>query len=335
MKKIFFTICLSVISCVAMAQQSVTTYSIYDTNHSGDLTVSDVTEVVDNVSNNVSPDNTQQHVVADDLSVLLKNLNHKLQGLESLENHLLAIEDKIKEADTAFPHFEDITIEGETFHLGVSGAIDLGLSVKWAAFNIGAETPGDYGDYFSWGETEMYCIKGHSQDNPCSNWRGVSKSEGYWWPSYSWYSGGLSDVQIKMIKYCNNQTYGMVDNITVLEPDDDTACSKWHGEWRMPTGDEMSELANGCRWIWTTCNGHAGCLAVGTNGNAIFMPVAGYRYQEHLAFFNERGYYWTSSLYQDNRAAHSLEIIKINDTLSVSETFNARSFGLPIRPVCP
>ena len=34
------------------------------------------------------------------------------------------------------------------------GIIDLGLSVKWAAVNIGAETVGDYGDYFAWGETE-------------------------------------------------------------------------------------------------------------------------------------------------------------------------------------
>lgn len=33
-------------------------------------------------------------------------------------------------------------------------ATDLGLSVLWAASNIGADTPEDYGDYFAWGETE-------------------------------------------------------------------------------------------------------------------------------------------------------------------------------------
>ena len=31
--------------------------------------------------------------------------------------------------------------------------VDLGLSVKWATCNVGAESPEDYGDYFAWGET--------------------------------------------------------------------------------------------------------------------------------------------------------------------------------------
>ena len=30
--------------------------------------------------------------------------------------------------------------------------VDLGLSVKWATFNVGATSPEDYGDYFAWGE---------------------------------------------------------------------------------------------------------------------------------------------------------------------------------------
>lgn len=34
-----------------------------------------------------------------------------------------------------------------------SGAVDLGLSVKWAACNLGASAPEEYGDYFAWGET--------------------------------------------------------------------------------------------------------------------------------------------------------------------------------------
>ena len=30
----------------------------------------------------------------------------------------------------------------------------MGLSVKWATCNVGADTPEDYGDYFAWGETD-------------------------------------------------------------------------------------------------------------------------------------------------------------------------------------
>ena len=33
-------------------------------------------------------------------------------------------------------------------------AVDLGLSVKWANMNVGANSPVDYGDYFAWGETK-------------------------------------------------------------------------------------------------------------------------------------------------------------------------------------
>ena len=33
-------------------------------------------------------------------------------------------------------------------------AVDLGLSVKWASCNIGADSPEDFGQYFAWGETE-------------------------------------------------------------------------------------------------------------------------------------------------------------------------------------
>ena len=33
-------------------------------------------------------------------------------------------------------------------------AVDLGLSVRWAAYNVGANTPLETGDYFAWGETE-------------------------------------------------------------------------------------------------------------------------------------------------------------------------------------
>ena len=33
-------------------------------------------------------------------------------------------------------------------------AVDLVLSVKWAAYNIGASNPEEYGDYFAFGETE-------------------------------------------------------------------------------------------------------------------------------------------------------------------------------------
>ena len=51
---------------------------------------------------------------------------------------------KTAECIVTVPH----TINGHEY-------VDLGLSVKWATCNVGAENPWDYGDYFAWGETEV------------------------------------------------------------------------------------------------------------------------------------------------------------------------------------
>lgn len=34
--------------------------------------------------------------------------------------------------------------------------VDMGLSVKWATTNVGANSPEEYGDYYGWGEIEAY-----------------------------------------------------------------------------------------------------------------------------------------------------------------------------------
>lgn len=40
-------------------------------------------------------------------------------------------------------------------------AVDLGLSVRWASFNIGAAAPEEYGWYYAWGDTleREVCMK--------------------------------------------------------------------------------------------------------------------------------------------------------------------------------
>ena len=59
--------------------------------------------------------------------------------------------------DYGYPKSVSCTIPGE--------AVDLGLSVKWADRNIGASSPSDYGDFFSYNETtpkSTYTIKSYS-----------------------------------------------------------------------------------------------------------------------------------------------------------------------------
>ena len=48
----------------------------------------------------------------------------------------------------------DDTTSSDTTYINGYAAVDLGLSVKWATCNIGADCPEDYGNYYAWGETE-------------------------------------------------------------------------------------------------------------------------------------------------------------------------------------
>ena len=154
-----------------------------------------------------------------------------------------------------------------------AGAVDLGLSVYWAECNIGASAPEDYGDYYAWGETETKA-------------------------SYSWstYKFGTSSSG-PFSKYNTKESYGTVDNKTVLDPEDDVAHVKLDGDWRMPTDEEWTELWTKCTWTWTTLGGVNGYVVTGSNGNSIFLPAAGYRNGSSLYDAGSYGDYWSSSLY--------------------------------------
>ena len=153
--------------------------------------------------------------------------------------------------------------------------VDLGLpsGTKWATMNVGADTPEGYGDYFAWGETKPKAI--------------------YNWETYKWCEGSY-DTQTK---YCTSSSYGIVDNKTILELSDDAANANWGGDWRMPTKAEQDELRTECTWNWTTKNGVNGYTVTSkTNGNSIFLPAAGYRFNSDLNDAGYYGFYWSSSL---------------------------------------
>lgn len=312
MNKTILTLVFTVIFGMTMAQD-ITTYSVYDTNQSGDLTVSDVTGVVNNVKNGVDPAQTSQCVTANDLQQLLNAINKKLEKLESIENRLSALESKLG-IEPITPVFDDITIDGNTYHLGVSGAVDLGISVKWAACNVGAQAPGDYGDYYAWGETEPYYAEGHSQDRPCTKWR--EGKTGYNSDSY----------------FDSNYNKYATDRKTRLAPDDDVAHVKLGGVWRMPTKAEQDDLRTNCTWVWTKYGGHNGYVVVGSTGNAIFLPAAGGRYDVSLSNAGSWGYYWSSTLNgSDSYFAFNIGF----NSGSIDCSNYIRYGGRSVRPVCP
>lgn len=204
--------------------------------------------------------------------------------------------------------------------------VDLGLSVKWATFNVGANSPEEYGDYFAWGVTEPHYTEGHAQDSICSDWK--KGKIGYGWYEYKWCKGSFNT----QVKYCSTSDQGTVDGETVLDVSDDAATAKWGAPWRMPTQEEQMELIKKCTWTWTTKNGVNGYNVVGPNGNSIFLPAAGCRFGNSLLSVGVYGYYWTSSLdITYSSRAHDLLFYSTSHIVGRY----ARNCGLSVRPVCP
>jgi hypothetical protein len=187
-----------------------------------------------------------------------------------------------------------------SIHIVVSdNVVDLGLpsGLKWAKCNLGAESPEQYGDYYSWGETSV--------------------KDSYESSDYTLY-----DSDGNMIKY--NES----DSLTTLLPEDDAATVNLGGQWRMPTRDEFIELIEECSVQDHTINNIPGLLFTGPNGNSIFLPHAGYWASDNdpdEVF--EHGYYWTSSIEDGSAVAVNTEIGNI-------EQFNDdRYYGQSVRPV--
>lgn len=193
--------------------------------------------------------------------------------------------------------------------------VDLGLSVYWATFNVGATKPEEYGDYYAWGETE-------------------TKTD-YSWESYKWCNGSENTLT----KYCNNSEYGYngyTDDKSVLDSEDDVAHVKWGGNWRMPTRVEIEELTNNCSWTRENVGGVDGFKITGPNGNSIFIPAAGYYSGTEWieAEYYENGHdgdFWSSTPGDDYK---SYFVYFLTGTGGKGVAPYDRYRGWSVRPVC-
>ena len=133
--------------------------------------------------------------------------------------------------------------------------VDLGLSVKWATCNVGANNPTEYGNYYAWGETSV-------------------KSE------YTYY---------------NDRTHGRSMKDIGGKSSYDVARANWGRSWRLPNWFEFKELIDNCESEWTTINGVNGRKFTSKrNGKSIFFPAAGRRDESSLIYAGKIGYYWSS-----------------------------------------
>lgn len=153
--------------------------------------------------------------------------------------------------------------------------VDLGLSsgTLWATYNVGASSPEENGDYFAWGETDP--------------------KDYYDWETYKWCNGSSESLT----KYCTDSKYGTVDNKAELDHEDDAAFVNMGPMWRMPTREQLDELHYDCTWKRATLNGVDGVLAIGPNGNSMFVPRAGRMIGSELKDAGWSRYYWSREIY--------------------------------------
>ena len=192
----------------------------------------------------------------DDRSVR-ESADQRLTQLEALRE---------KDVESSNQGEEKITADGSNGH----EYVDLGLSVKWAAMNLGATKVSDCGDHYAWGET------GNKAD--------------YTWSTYR--HGASADDLSK---------YSYADNVIALQAADDAAHVNWGGAWRIPTGAEWEELCDrcNCSWEWTSVEGTPGYRVTskkaGFTDKSIFLPAAGYYRGCSIEGAESSGYYWSST----------------------------------------
>lgn len=192
-------------------------------------------------------------------------------------------------------------------------AVDLGLpsGTMWATCNVGAKSPEEYGDYFSWGE--------------------IAGKDRYDWDNYHYYTSGTHYDCTYLGDEIGGTSY-------------DVATTLWGDNWKMPSKAQMKELIDYCTCERTSLNGVNGVSFKGPNGNSIFMPIAGFYDGYYGNYFGSSGRYWASTYYTDSgypnvtHWAYSMQIgiggnSATGDKPKPYLVNDSRSSGLSVRPV--
>lgn len=171
--------------------------------------------------------------------------------------------------------------------------VDLGLSVKWASFNVGAQVPGDYGSYIGWGDPT-----GDNSSYLNSDYPTLSSSSSIAGSSYD----------ITAVKW------GKGWKIPTRE------------QWReLVSGCDWTWSSRNGIYGWE--------IKSKTNDNSIFLPNGGYYTPKEGTYVrdNERSsrtFYWTCEQYDQTNAYEANPRAGMIDILNAEKMIH-----LPIRAI--
>lgn len=199
--------------------------------------------------------------------------------------------------------------------------VDLGLSVKWAAYDIGAKSAAEHGSFFAWGET---------QPKDKYSWENYKYAAPYKSPESGTRSFGDGYGKVyELTKYNLDPNSEYYDGKTTLDLIDDAAHMAWGGNWRMPTVSECNELVEKCEWTWTEYLGVYGYDVKGPNGNRMFWPY----YMEGIDMLSDRWLSrWSSNCLNNSDIHYNPDICAYMMT-GGGEGEQIRSCGLFVRAV--
>jgi len=176
--------------------------------------------------------------------------------------------------------------------------IDLGLSVNWRAYNIGASLPEEKGNVYAYASTKI---------------GGYSMQYGYpFFDEMTW------EYHLPEGNIAGNAQY-------------DAAAYDTDGRWRMATKEQWEELINGCDITACEYNGVTGAMLTSkANGNSIFLPATTLNHDTSCSYYTSESN--GSVPYVAKMAVTQFQRSKVS--LMETSGFVGPWCGLPLRPVC-
>ncbi|MBR2153001.1 MAG: hypothetical protein IJ901_00055 [Bacteroidaceae bacterium] len=188
--------------------------------------------------------------------------------------------------------------------------IDLGLKVKWAAWNIGANSPEEFGNYYAWGETEP--------------------KEEYTWQNYKYRGNFTTNMTYRATSF-EDLNNGYIQGTRY-----DVARQEWGQRWMIPSTENVYELTDRCKYEEMQYEGVDGALFTGPNGNSIFIPFTGGYYNN--TFDEDLRWYWTAESFERSgisgfecNDAYIFNVMRPSGYITL--VLGRRDRGLPVRAV--